>query len=235
MRDIFARILFGVTGVLAAVGVTLSATLETLNNPNTIIEFGGGHGDPASFSNWFWRMTITFFYFTILSNIVVGVTTLLLAIKLDRTSTVFRAFRIFGLIAIIITFLVVNLYLNRFYTPTGWHLVLNDIVHVSVPILATLGWLVFGPRIPFRMKYVWWALSIGVAWLVVTFAHGAIIRWYPYPFLDVDRIGVVKSLVNSAGILVIGFGMAVGILALDKVLPGPKEHTAAPAAAGTAP
>ncbi|MEI8082139.1 MAG: Pr6Pr family membrane protein [Actinomycetes bacterium] len=220
MRDTVARISFGIVALIALGGTTLSATLWTMTSPTDVVAFGGGHGDPANFDNWFWRLTITFFYFTILSNIIVGVTYLMLAIRTERQSTAFRTFRLFGLIAIIITGLVVNLYLNRLYTPTGINLVKNDLVHVLSPILATLTWLIFGPRTPFRFKYIVGAIGIGVAWLAVTFIHGSFIHWFPYPFLDVDAIGLTKSLINSVAIMVIAFLLGMAILGLDKVLPG---------------
>ncbi|MDZ7578294.1 MAG: Pr6Pr family membrane protein [Candidatus Nanopelagicales bacterium] len=220
MRDVIARVWFGVVAAIAIWGVTLSASIWIMTDPAALVAHGGGHGNPADFDNWFVRLTITFFYFTILSNIVVGVTSLLLAIRLDRTSTVFRVFRLFGLFSIIITGLVVNFYLGKFVHLEGIDLINNDMVHVAVPILATLGWLIFGPRTPFRFKYLFYALGIGLVWLLVTFIHGALLHWYPYPFLDVDTIGYPKALTISLAILAFAFLLGMAILGLDKVLPG---------------
>lgn len=228
MRVVLARVLCALIAAVALSGVALSTYLWTTTSPEAMVEFGGGHGDPAYFDNWFTRLTITYFYFTVLSNVVVGVTALLLAIRFDRTSTIFRVFWLFGLIGIIVTGLVVNLYLVHFYRPQGIHLVENDMVHVAVPILSTIAWLIFGPRYPLRYKYVFGATGVGVVWLIVTFIHGAFIHWYPYPFLDVDSIGLGKSLRNSVVILIGAFLMGLGILALNKVLPGHKEQDASP-------
>jgi hypothetical protein len=219
MRDTVARIWFAVVAVIGTAGVILGSFLWAQTSPDIIVQFGGGEGDPADFQNWFWRFTITFFYFTIWSNIIVVVTCLLLAIKLDRPSTVFRVFRLYGLISIIITGLVYNLYLARLLDPEGAKLVQNDMVHVAVPILAVLGWLIFGPRTPFRLKYVAWAMLIGVGWLAVSFAHGAFIHWYPYPFMNADILGYPKALLTCFGLLVVAFLLGLGVLGLDKVLP----------------
>jgi hypothetical protein len=52
------------------------------------------------------RALNVFAFFTIQSNIIVGVTSLLLALKADRTSTAFRVARLTGIVAITITFVV---------------------------------------------------------------------------------------------------------------------------------
>jgi len=220
VSKIIARVWFGLTALIGAAGVTLSAILHAESSPAEIVQVGGGLGAPGDFDNAFYRLTITFFYFTIWSNIIVIITTAMLMVRLERESTVFRVFRLYGLISILITGLVYNLYLVRLDPPHGIALLQNDMVHVAVPILAILGWLIFGPRIPFRMKYVWWSMVIGLTWLAVTFLHGAFITWYPYPFTNAAELGYPTALLNCLVVLVFAFLIGLGIMALDKVLPG---------------
>jgi len=47
------------------------------------------------------------------SNLIVGATTLPLAVRLDRTSPVFRTFRLFGLVAITVTGIVCHVALSK--------------------------------------------------------------------------------------------------------------------------
>ena len=229
MRETWARIVFGITALISGVGVVMSACLSATATPSEIAK-AGGIADPAHFDLAIVRFLNTFFYFTILSNIIVVVTCVLLAIRLQRTSTVFRVFRVFGLVAIVITGLVYNLVLAALSHPEGLALVENTMVHIITPILATLGWLIFGPRQPFRMKYVGWAMVIGLVWVVVTLIRGAIIHWYPYPFVDVDDLGYLTVLINCFVILVFAALLALAILGLDKVIPGipsdPRDESA---------
>ena len=222
-----ARIWFAVVAAIGTAGVILGAVLWSGTDPNIIVEFGGGEGSVADFESWWNRFTITFFYFTIWSNVIVVVTCGLLAIRLHRTSTVFRVFRLYGLISITVTGLVYNLYLARLVHPEGAKLLQNDMVHVAVPLLAVLGWLIFGPRTPFRIKYVLWAMLIGIAWLLVSFAHGALIHWYPYPFLNADELGYPRALLNCFAVMVVAFLLGLAILGLDKVLPRGVDQTQA--------
>lgn len=48
--------------------------------------------------------------------------------------------------------------------------------------------------------------------------------WYPYPFLDITKLGYGKVLVNIAVILLVAFLPAVALKVLDRWLPG--KHAA---------
>lgn len=226
MRETSARVLFAITALISFVGVCMSAGLSAVATPAEIAK-AGGIADPATFDLAVVRFLNTFTYFTILSNIIVIVTCTMLVIGLHRSSTVFRTFRVFGLVAIIITGLVYNIVLAPLSNPQGLALIENTMVHIITPVLAFLGWLIFGPRNPFRLKYVGWAMAIGLVWIAFTLARGAMIHWYPYPFVDVDNLGYPTVLINCAAILVFAAVLALAILGLDKVLPGipsdPKE------------
>lgn len=60
----------------------------------------------------------------------------------------------------------------------------NLVVHVAAPIVVFADWLLSAdaPRVSLRTA-LWW-LAFPVAWLGYTFVRGAIVDWYPYPFLD---------------------------------------------------
>ena len=87
-----------------------------------------------------------FAFFTVLSNVVVGVTTMLLAINPNRSSPVFEVFRLIGLVAITVTFIVFHVVLSRLLDLDTWAEVANQLLHTVVPIMAIVGWCLFGPR-----------------------------------------------------------------------------------------
>lgn len=197
-----------VMAVWQAAGSTAAATAA----------LGDGLG-PEVFDSVLSRVVNVFSYFTIQSNILVTVVSIILLINPDRTSDVFRVFRLMGLGAIIITGLVYNLVLLPLAPPHGFSLVLNVLLHMATPLLAIVGWLVWGPRIPYRQKYMWLALLFGVWWIGMALIRGAIIKWYNYPFLDVDKLGYGRVTVNIVAIVLVFIGIALGIMGLDKVLP----------------
>ncbi|MFZ1362420.1 MAG: Pr6Pr family membrane protein [Candidatus Nanopelagicales bacterium] len=227
MRDTWARIVYGITGFAAFIGVLFSSWITVSNSPQEIADEGSVpaaavHASPEVFDLLVVRGLNTFVYFTIASNITVAVVCIILMTNPHKRGKVFDVFRVFSLVAIIITGIVYNAILRAEADPVGFSAFNTNIVHVFVPIMAVVGWLFFGPRIKFAWKTVWACAGIGLIWLVFTFIRGAFINWYPYPFLNVDYLGYPKAIGACVGILVIAILLACGILALDKKLPGEK-------------
>jgi hypothetical protein len=140
-----------------------------------------------------------FAFFTIQSNIVVGVTSFLLATKQRINSNIFWGFRLSGLAAIIITFIVQHWLLSGRTAP-GWPQVSDTIIHTIVPIMALLGWIIFGPRGHVSKRIIAISTLFPLAWLGFTFVRGGIIHWYPYEFIDVVKQGYPKTLLYVTAI-----------------------------------
>ena len=150
-----------------------------------------------------------FSYFTIQSNLVVLVVSIMLAANPERDGKWWRVLRLDSLLGIVITGLVFALVLARIVHLTGLAYVVTICLHYISPPMTLLAWLLFGPRSRIGWPTVAWAFAWPALWIIYTFLHGAISGWYPYPFLNPLRIGYPSALGNTA--LVIG---AAGILAL---------------------
>jgi hypothetical protein len=201
MPSKWARLWFGVTAASVVAGVALSVY--------TAVQ-GPGH-----FTTGIQRGFNTFAFFTIQSNLIVGGTTLLLALNLERTSTVFRVLRLIGLVAITVTGLVYHVALASVLDLDGVHQLGNQLVHTVVPVLAVVGWLMFGPRSMFSGRVAWLSLVFPVLWLAFTLTRGAAIHWYPYPFIDVTKIGYAKSVLNCVWVSLLLLGLAAGATVID--------------------
>lgn len=242
MRDTWARIFFGITGFNSLIGVLFSSWVSVAGTPEEIAKGGSVatatvQANPDYFATVFERGINVFFYFTILSNVLVGVVCIILMTNPHKRGSVFLIFRLFSLIAIIITGIVYNTVLRQSAHPEGLSLIENNMMHVIAPILATVGWLIFGPRIQFKLARLGWCALIGLVWIVVTFIRGAITNWYPYPFLNVDSLGYSGAIIACTGILLVAVGLGAAIMGLDKKLPGPKpwlEESEEPVAATSA-
>lgn len=165
------------------------------------------------------RLLRLFSYFTIVSNLAVGIVALLLAVAPRRDGPAFRVARLDALLCIAVTGVVYQALLRglRELTPSG---ALADLLlHVVAPILAVGGWLLVGPRPRVTWGTVAWSVVAPLAWIGWTFARGAATGWYPYPFLDVGQVGWGQALLTTAAISV---GFLVGgalILWADRMLP----------------
>jgi hypothetical protein len=147
-----------------------------------------------------------FAYFTIQSNIIIGLTSYLLATKQRIKSEWFWGLRLSGIAAIIITFIVQHLLLSGKTAP-GWPMVSDTILHTIVPAMAVVGWLVFGPRGHVSKRIIVLSTIFPLAWLSFTFIRGAIIHWYPYDFLDAAKHGYGKALIYVLAITALFLGI----------------------------
>ncbi len=201
----WARPWFAVTALCVAGGVAISVYTAANNQ--------GGHF-PIAVE----RAFNTFAFFTIDSNLIVGVTALLLVVKPDRTSPVFATFRLIGVVAITVTGLVYHVALASLLDLQGWDQLGNQLVHTVVPILAVVGWLMFGPRRLASARIALCSLIFPVAWLGFTLVRGAFVHWYPYPFIDVTTLGYGGTLLNCLWVSVLLLGLAAGATKVDRVL-----------------
>ncbi|MBA3906990.1 MAG: Pr6Pr family membrane protein [Pseudonocardiales bacterium] len=62
------------------------------------------------------------------------------------------------------------------------------------------------------------SLLFPVGWLVFTLVRGALIGWYPYPFLQVGELGYGRVALNSAGITLLFLGLAACYRGIDRFL-----------------
>ncbi len=174
--------------------------------------------DASHFATPLSRVFNMLFYFTILSNIITLVMSALLFVRLDRTSMPFKVVRLSGLLGITVTGLVYHAALAGAHHPTGWGWVGNLIVHYIVPIMAVVGWLIFGPRGLTSRRIAMFSIVFPAVYFVVTLIRGPIVHWYPYPFLDVDAHGYGRVLVNCVLVAIVFFAVAFGAALLDNVL-----------------
>jgi len=171
------------------------------------------------------RIVNYFSFFTVQSNVLVAVTTGLLALNLDRRSTVFRVLRLDGVLCIAVTGVVFHLALASLQELTGWDALADFILHSLSPILAVLGWLVFGPRRQLTPRIVWLAVLAPIGWLAYALAYGALTTdrngndYYAYPFMNVQVHGYAVALLRCALVAALFLGLAFGALALDRRLP----------------
>jgi hypothetical protein len=121
-------------------------------------------------------------------------------------------FRLASLTMITVTGVIYALVLAPLWDPTGWTKVADETLHYAVPVLAVLGYVLFGPRPRFDQAILWRAALVPLAWGVYTFVRSPFItfdeggqtrHWYPYHFIDVDQIGYPQAIVNTLGVTVL--------------------------------
>jgi hypothetical protein len=164
-------------------------------------------------------------YFTIQSNLLVAIAATQLALDPARNGRGWRVLRVAGVAGIAITGIVHFVLLRPLLDLTGADYVADKLLHMAVPVLAVVGWALFGPRPRVSRRDLGLALLWPFAWLAWTLVVGALRDWYPYPFLDPDEDGTGAVVVVSIGIT----ALFVAVLALVAWIDGRARPTPDPA------
>jgi hypothetical protein len=164
------------------------------------IQFSASYADHVDLISTLWSLGR---FFTILTNLLVAVTMTWVAVG-KKVSVNF----IGGVtLAIILVGVVYVTLLQGLRVLTGAHLLADILLHKVSPILMTLWWLFFAPRAKLRWSAALWWIAYPLAYLIYVLARGHLDHKYPYPFLDVAKIGWTQTLLNMGGIAV-GFVLA---------------------------
>ena len=218
------RRLFGILRVLAAAAIVTAIAGQFARSLSLV-------PDPAAF-------VVNFFsFFTILSNALSVIVLLIGAWYCFRTARDPEWYDLArGSIVTYMatTFVVYNLLLRDISldqaTTLPWS---NEILHVWAPLYLVLDWVLAPGRGPISWRRFWLIAVFPIAWVIYTLIRGAIVGWYPYPFLDpaiepgVGYDGVtVYVIAIAAFVLLVG----AGITALSHTRwphPVPEEPAAA--------
>ena len=165
------------------------------------------------------RLVRLFSYFTIQSNILAAIAAGMLLWRPDRRGRVFAVLRLDALLCIAVTGIVYHAVLSGLQDLTAAGALSNLLLHTVVPVGTVVAWLLVGPRPRLSPAVVGWSLVYPLGWIAYTFLRGAIVDWYPYPFLDVSEIGLQSALVRTGIVAVIFLALAFAVLALERVLP----------------
>ena len=140
-------------------------------------------------------------YFTVVTNLMAAV--VLTGITLGLSA--FRSQRLLGLLALSILFVgaVYVVLLRGLVELSGGALIANTLLHYVVPSLTPLFWLLFAPKDALRWRDpLHWAIY-PLAYFAYALTRGASDGKYPYPFMDIPKVGWPSALTTVAIILVI--------------------------------
>ena len=151
-----------------------------------------------------------FSYYTILSNLlmVVGLTTILIAAK-SAWGRFFLKNTVLTAIVLYMTIvgLTYNILLRNVWNPVGLFKLADELLHVVNPLLFIIYWLAFVPKSGLKYSNVWLWLWFPFVYFIYVLIRGAISGNYPYPFLDVAKLGYPQVLLTAVILLPIFWGL----------------------------
>ena len=179
-----ARAVAGLLGLVALVGILVVSD----DNPGFTV---------ANF----------FSYFTIESNVLAAVVLLgLAAVPTAAAST--EGLRAATTVYMVVTGVVYNVLLRGVdvgLPTTTVGDVCNELLHVVLPLLVLLDWLLVPPVRHIGTRRAFLFLLFPLVYLGYSLARGELSGWYPYPFLDPGQGGYVR---------VVGYAVVVAVLML---------------------
>jgi hypothetical protein len=142
-------------------------------------------------------------FFTVTTNLLVALVMTWVAIGRRASPELLGGLTL----SIILVGVVYWALLQNLHHPEGAAHIANILMHRVSPIAMTLWWLLFAPR--GRLK--WSAPLLWVIYPVVYFLYvlgrGQLDHRYPYPFIDVSKLGWLQVTLNAGGIA-LGFILA---------------------------
>ena len=153
-----------------------------------------------------------FSYFTIITNIMVAICFTSIAIKPSgkwgqfflkpQTASAINVY-------ILVVGLVYNIVLRWLWSPKGLQLVVDNLLHVVVPIWFVIYWIIFVPKANLQWKNVFSWLVYPAIYCVYILIRGVISNQYPYFFIDAGKFGYLQVAVNCTVLLVVFLGLSL--------------------------
>ena len=162
-----------------------------------------------------------FAFFTIDTNIIIALcfTFIFLGSKY-RLGRFFSKASTLTAITVYITIvgIVYNVILRSLWEPQGTQKLIDELLHSVIPALFIIFWLIFVPIEQLKWKNAFPWLIYPIAYMTYTIIHGAITKFYPYPFVDVNDLGYHKALLNTGGILLVIFLLSLALIGTGKLM-----------------
>jgi len=160
-----------------------------------------------------------FSYFTVITNTLVA--TVLTCQLTSRESAARRWFLqpwvSSGIaVSIAVVSLAYNVLLRHLWHPQGWQWLADELMHDVMPLLFLAYWWCCVPKGTLRLRHI----AAWVIYPVVYFAYslwrGHLLAVYPYPFIDVEKLGYPQVFVNAGGLLLGFVVIALLVVGLDR-------------------
>lgn len=162
-----------------------------------------------------------FSFMTIWTNVIIALSyTIPLLIPKSRIALFAEKPAVQGglLIYILIVGLIYHFFLAHQWNPQGWDRVSDDLLHYAVPILYLLHWILFAEKGKLRfINSIQW-LIYPLVYIIYSLIRGALTNLYPYPFIDVSKMGYAAALTNTVYIILGYLVFGLILVFIDKKL-----------------
>ena len=160
-----------------------------------------------------------FSYFTVLSNTLVA--TVLTCELTFRESAARRWFLQSSVssgiaVSIAVVSLAYNLLLRHLWHPQGWQWLADELLHDIMPLLFLVYWWCCVPKGRLRLGHIALWVIYPLLYFGYSLLRGHLLAVYPYPFVDVEKLGYPQVFINAGGLLAGFVLIALLMVGLDR-------------------
>ncbi|MGE6444418.1 Pr6Pr family membrane protein [Pseudomonas bubulae] len=120
-------------------------------------------------------------------------------------------------VSIIVVGVAYSLLLRQLWQPQGVQWLANEILHDVMPVLFTLYWWFCVPKGLLRVSHIGLWMLYPLLYFAYILLRGHLLGVYPYPFVDVEKLGYWQTFINAGGILAGFVAVALGVVAVDRL------------------
>ncbi|MEO7802430.1 MAG: Pr6Pr family membrane protein [Ginsengibacter sp.] len=144
-----------------------------------------------------------FTFYTILTNLLVAICFTAEVVHKNKRQSFFTKPSALAATVVYISVVgvVYNVVLRFAWQPTGLQRVVDELLHLIIPVYFILYWLILVPKIKLKWSKLYSWLIYPAIYLVVVMIRGAFARYYPYPFVNVTALGYQKVTINCMFVL----------------------------------
>lgn len=167
-----------------------------------------------------------FSYFTVLTNMLTAVcATVLLLHPSGKWGRFFSRASTLAALAVYITIvgLVYNLILRFLWAPQGFQRIVDELLHSVNPVLFIIYWFVYASKEGLVWKQIQSWQLYPLAYVVYILIRGALSGFYPYPFLDVAKLGYPKAALNGVVLIILFVAMSSAFMAIGRYVSGKRK------------
>ena len=186
MPALMPRLAAAVVAIVCWTGLAIQFSASYANHPDVLV-----------------TLWILARFFTVLTNLLVAATMTWVATGGRASPNLLGGVTL----AILLVGIIYWVLLRGLHVLAGPALIANILLHDVSPVLMALWWLLFAPRAKLRWSAALWWIAYPLAYLVYVLGRGQLDHKYPYPFLDVGKLGWTQAVLNVGGIA-LGFILA---------------------------
>jgi len=103
---------------------------------------------------------------------------------------------------ILVVGITYQILLRHLWQPAGLQWVVDELLHTIVPLLVVIFWIFVGERTIIHYRQIPRWLLYPLVYFGYTLIRGLSTSYYPYPFIDANKLGLSRALLNGVFILV---------------------------------